>query len=423
MTDAFDALRIPDAPATPDLEFASGLRARIERALLAPREVPVPVAEATTADVAAPSRPTSQHSITPYLAAADARAAVDFYVDAFGAARRGEPIVMPDGRIGHVEIVVGDSVLMLADEYPELELLAPVTRGGPSQSLRLEVADPDEVVQRAVAAGGVLERPVADSPHGRGGVVRDPSGHRWMVSHEAPSAAAPRPGDVVYTSLWTDDVERAERFYGAVLGWMTVRGYGPKERQVMNAGTRLGLSGGHPRPTVMLCYAVPDVDAAVAVVRAAGGTAADPTDEPHGRVADCVDDMGVPFALWTGASAQPPAPEARPAIAHLVLRTPDARRARAFYGTVLGWGFAPTRVPDGWNVRAAGREPRPRTSIWGGHSEDAAVVPAFTVPDLAAAVRTVHDAGGTSTEPERRKFGTAAECRDDQGGRFQLVER
>jgi uncharacterized glyoxalase superfamily protein PhnB len=185
MTDAFDALRIPDVPAAPDLEFASGLRARVERALLAPREVPMSVAEATTTDVAAPSQPPSQHTITPYLAAADARAALDFYADAFGATQQGEPIVMPDGRVGHVEIVVGDSVLMLADEYPELDLLAPVTRGGPSQSLRLEVADPDAVVQRAVAAGAVLERPVADSPHGRGGVVRDPSGHRWMVSHEA----------------------------------------------------------------------------------------------------------------------------------------------------------------------------------------------------------------------------------------------
>ena len=148
-----------------------------------------------------------------------------------------------------------------------------------------------------------------------------------------------------------------------------------------------------------------------------------PRDEPHGRVADCVDDMGVPFALWTGAPAPAPTTEPRAAITHLVLRTPDARRARAFYGTVLGWGFVPARVPDGWNVRAAGHEARPHTSIWGGHSEDAAVVPAFAVPDLAAAVQTVREAGGTSTEPEQRRFGTEAECRDDQGGRFQLVER
>ena len=95
---------------------------------------------------------------------------------------------MPDGRVGHVEVLLGDSVLMMADEFPEMGLVAPAHRGGVSQSLRLEVADPDAVVAAAVAAGGTLERPVADSPYGRGGVVLDPSGHRWMVSREAPAA-------------------------------------------------------------------------------------------------------------------------------------------------------------------------------------------------------------------------------------------
>ncbi|HET6259620.1 MAG TPA: VOC family protein, partial [Pseudonocardia sp.] len=168
---------------------------------------------------------------------------------------------------------------------------------------------------------------------------------------------------------------------------------------------------------------VPDVDAAVAVVRAAGGTASDPTDEPHGRVADCADDLGLPFALWTGPPGPAHTAQVDEAIAHLVLRVPHAGRARAFYSTVLGWGFAPARVLDGWKVRTAGGEPRPRTSIWGGRREPAAVVPTYAVPDLAAAVLAVRAAGGTSTEPERRRFGTAAECTDDQGGRFQLVQR
>ena len=177
MTDAFDALRIPDAPAAPDLEFASGLRARVERALLAPLEDPMSVTEARPPrgrTIQSPSQPDTRTRSLRTSPPPTPAPPSTFYVDAFGAAQRGEPIVMPDGRIGHVEIEVGDSVLMLADEYPELDLLAPVTRGGPSQSLRLEVADPDAVVQRAVAAGGVLERPVTDSPHGRGGVVRDP---------------------------------------------------------------------------------------------------------------------------------------------------------------------------------------------------------------------------------------------------------
>jgi uncharacterized glyoxalase superfamily protein PhnB len=406
MTDAFDALRAPAAPVAPDPGFARALRARLERALLAPegpelREETMTVTDTAQADAAAALR---LHAITPYLAVADAAAALDFYVTAFGAVRRGEPIVMPDGRIGHAEVALGDSVLMLADEFPEIGLLAPSTRGGASQSLRLEVADPDAVVERAVAAGGVLERPVTDSPYGRGGVVVDPSGHRWMVSREA--AAGPRTGDVVYASLWTGDTARAERFYRAVLGRTPV----------------LGTSGGHDRPTLMACYAVPDLDAAVAAVRAGGGTAGEPSDEPYGRVADCVDDQGLPFALWTGELGPGQAAGATGGIEHVALRVPDARRAMAFYGPVLGWTFAPARVADGWNVRIGGGEPLPRTSVWGGHAE-AAVVPTFVVPDLAAAVQAVRGAGGTSAEPQRRPFGTAADCTDDQGLRFQLVAR
>jgi uncharacterized glyoxalase superfamily protein PhnB len=139
----------------------------------------------------APATPATDlplHTVTPYLAVTDARQAVEFYAAAFGAVRRGDPIVMPDGRIGHVEVAIGDSVIMMADEYPELGLLAPATRGGVSQTLRLEVPDPDVTVARAVELGAALERPVADAPYGRAGVVRDPSGHRWMVSRQPPAA-------------------------------------------------------------------------------------------------------------------------------------------------------------------------------------------------------------------------------------------
>ncbi|WP_219412697.1 VOC family protein [Pseudonocardia nigra] len=399
MIDPFEALRAPQPPVAPDPGFARALRARIERALLASEENTMTVTESTRTPSAEGVR---LHTVTPYLAVADAEAAVEFYVAAFGAQRRGEPIMMPDGRVGHVEIVLGDSVLMLADEYPEMGLLAPVTRGGPTQSLLVEVDDPDAVVGRAVAAGAVLERPVADSPHGRGGVVLDPAGHRWMVS-----AAGVRPGEVVYASLWTPESARAERFYGAVLG-------GTAE------GSRLGMSGGHAHPTLMACYAVPDVDAAAAVVRAAGGHASDPSDQHYGRVADCVDDQGLPFALWSGTSGSPGAVAEE--VAHLVLHVPDAGRARAFYGTVLGWGFRPGGTVDGWNALAGDTDLRPRTSVWGGRPT-AAAVPTFTVADLAAAVLAVRAAGGSASEPEERRFGTTADCADDQGGRFQLVQR
>ncbi len=389
MTDPLDALRTPLAPVDPDPSFASALRARIERALLHPTEAPM-----TVTDI--PRTTVRLHSLTPYLAVTDARAAVEFYVAAFGAVRRGEPIVMPDGRVGHVEVAIGDSVLMLADEFPEMGLAAPNTRGGVSQSLVVEVADPDAVVTRAVAAGGVLDRPVADSPHGRTGAVLDPSGHRWMVSGASPQA---RPGDVVFASLWAPDPDRAARFFASALGWDPAD---PPLR--ITAGTHSGL---------FLCFAVDDVYAAAAVVRAAGGTATEPEDRPYGRLTDCVDDQGVPFALHSGGAA----PVSTPLYAEL--RYPDATRARAFYGTVLGWGFTPVQ-PGYWNPTVDGDRTRPRTGLAGGHDEPV-VVPSFAVADTEAAVAAVRSAGGTAEEPHRERYGQAARCTDDQGTPFVVV--
>ena len=139
----------------------------------------------------------------------------------------------------------------------------------------------------------------------------------------------------------------------------------------------------------MCCYEVPDVDAAVVAVRAAGGTADDPRDEPHGRTADCVDDQGIPFALHTGY--YPPLPESP--LAYAELRVPDATRARAFYGTVLGWGFEPGGAPGYWHPRRPdGEFPAPMFGLVGGAAE-ARVVPTFRVADVAAAVAAVR-AGG-----------------------------
>ncbi|MFI0445796.1 VOC family protein [Actinomadura sp. 6N118] len=121
-------------------------------------------------------------SLTPYICVDDGRRALDWYVRAFDAHRRDEPIIMDDGRIGHAELSIGDSVLMLADEWPEEGLLGPKARGGPSQSLYLTVPDVDQVVSRAVALGAELTRPVQDHPYGRNGVINDPFGHRWMIT-------------------------------------------------------------------------------------------------------------------------------------------------------------------------------------------------------------------------------------------------
>ena len=294
MSDPLDALHEPVRPVDPDPAFAARLRARLEREVLAaPR---LPREEALTSTISRGAT-LALHSITPYIAVPDAAAALDFYVEAFGAVRRGDPIVMPDGRIGHAEVAIGDSVLMLAEQFPEMGIVAPREGESPA-SMRLEVPDPDTVVDRAVELGARLERPVSDSPYGRGGVVVDPAGHRWMVSREAPSGRPLQVGDVGYASLWRPDVVAAERFYGAVLGWTVEGDHSGQGRRITGTGQHLGMYGGQESSTTLCCYAVPDVDATVALVRAAGGTAEEPTDEPFGRTASCVDDQGGPFAVF-----------------------------------------------------------------------------------------------------------------------------
>ncbi|MGH8272254.1 MAG: VOC family protein, partial [Gammaproteobacteria bacterium] len=118
---------------------------------------------------------------TPYLAVKGAAAALDFYKRAFGAV---EVLRMQDGeRIGHAEITIGDSHVMLADEYPEMGHLAPQPGTRTTVGILLYMEDVDAVVERAIAAGATLERPVADQFYGdRTGGIIDPFGHRWYVA-------------------------------------------------------------------------------------------------------------------------------------------------------------------------------------------------------------------------------------------------
>lgn len=270
--------------------------------------------------------------------------------------------------------------------------------------------DPDPAFAAALRTR--IERALLEPP---------PSDRETAMTSTATPSTTVRPGEVVYTSVWTPDVTRAAAFYGAVLGWRVEGGARADSRRVTNASAPLGMQGGQ-RPTTFLCFAVLDVDAAVTRVRAAGGTAGEPKDEPWGRVADCVDDQGLRFALRSGPPAPAPEVTAPGALTYLTLEVPDAARARAFYGAVLGWEFTPGRVEDGWGVTVAGTELRPMTGLWGGRGGDAVVTPMYVVADIGDAVAAVRSAGGTSTEPQRQPYGTSADCRDDQGARFYLIQ-
>jgi PhnB protein len=126
--------------------------------------------------------PDGYHSITPYLYVRNANATIEFYKKAFGAT---EVFRMPgpDGKIGHAELQIGDSRIMLADENPAMHANSPLHFGGTPFSLLLYVENVDQVVAQAVAAGAKIVRPVADQFYGdRTGGVEDPSGHQWYVA-------------------------------------------------------------------------------------------------------------------------------------------------------------------------------------------------------------------------------------------------
>ncbi len=97
---------------------------------------------------------------------------------------------MPDGRVGHAEMDIAGARLMLSEEHPEIGVVAPEPGRGVTFTVHLSVEDVDDVIERCVAAGGALERPAADYEYGRNGVIRDPFGHRWMVSSEPGSPKA-----------------------------------------------------------------------------------------------------------------------------------------------------------------------------------------------------------------------------------------
>ncbi|MBB3764369.1 VOC family protein [Sphingomicrobium lutaoense] len=124
--------------------------------------------------------PEGFHSVTPYLTVDDAAAAIDFYKRAFGA-EEVMRLEMGDG-IGHAEVKIGDSHLMLSDEWPDHGKLGPKSRGGTSTSMMLYVEDCDRAFRQAVDAGATEVRPVEDQFYGdRSGTLTDPFGHEWTI--------------------------------------------------------------------------------------------------------------------------------------------------------------------------------------------------------------------------------------------------
>jgi predicted enzyme related to lactoylglutathione lyase len=310
MADPFSVLRAPVTPADPDPAFAARLRARLERALDLPEGVAVSDTGAIMQPHPAPAAATRRRGASD---AADDQAP--------GGARAPR-----QGDIGYASLQVPDAgraaafyAAVFGWEYepshnPRARQVPGATPpqglwgGQPRTTLFCSYVVDDAVAAaaRVRAAGGQAGDPV-QRPYGLVADCTDNQGTRFAV-HQYPAAgppgaaaagpaAAPRDGDLAYITFEVADSRLARDFYGAVLGWRFAPGSIADGWQVEGTTPMAGLSGGHAEATTVPMWRVADLQATVGRVRAAGGTAAEPRQEPYGLTADCTDDQGTRFYL------------------------------------------------------------------------------------------------------------------------------
>lgn len=425
--DPLSVLRGAEFAVQPDPAFAARLRSRLESAVSFFGAQPnrtegidmsgtdTAIAELTERSATPTAAP--RPAALPYLSVENAREAIAWYIDTFGATLVGEPFEMDDGRIGHAELAFSGGVLYLADEYPEIGLRAPAPQAV-SVSLMLAVPDTDAVLERARERGAEAQREPYENYGNRTATIVDPFGHRWMLTGPVTGAAVPiQHGDVGYVSVWTPDADRAAAFYGHVLGWT----YDPATHQVTNTTEHIGINSVAASPTLFCAYAVADLQGARESIVAAGGTVDALEEYEFGTLCGATDPTGAPFAVF-----QPAPGVARPALngtgpgelSYITYQVPDSADFRSFYSRILFWTFEPGRIDDGWQVQ----QTHPMAGVAGGN-EQTVTVPMWTVTDVEAAVARVREAGGTVIEePSRQPYGRSALCTDDQGSRFYLGE-
>jgi PhnB protein len=131
------------------------------------------------------------HEVFTYISVRNATAAIDYYQRAFGATEIMRLVEPGTERIGHAEIRIGQTVVMLADEFPETGIVGPETLGETPFVFHLHVDNADEIFARAIEAGGTVVREMKDQFYGeRSGRIRDPFGHEWMLGHEIEKVSA-----------------------------------------------------------------------------------------------------------------------------------------------------------------------------------------------------------------------------------------
>jgi len=285
-----------------------------------------------------------ESALTPYLIVRGAADALAFYARALGAVERVR-MKEPDGRIGHAEMRVGDTVFMLADEYPELGKLSPKSIGGTSVSLHLYVPDVDSAFERAVGAGATATIGLKDEFYGdRTGRITDPFGHDWMLAtrkenvspeemkrrvdalmakggFEAGEKRKVRPIPAGYRTVTpylvvknvAGVIEFAKKAFGATEKFRSARPDGSIQHAEILVGdsiVMLGEAGGDfaPKPTTLALY-VEDVDAVYKRAVAAGGKSVrEPANQFYGdRSAGVEDSAGNQW--WISTHVEDVTPE------------------------------------------------------------------------------------------------------------------
>jgi uncharacterized glyoxalase superfamily protein PhnB len=426
--DPLSVLHGDELPVQPDQAFAASLRAHLESAAnffeAQPNRTQGVVMSGTDTAIAELIEPTTapptavpRPAALPYLSVGNAREAIAWYIDTFGASLVGEMYEMDDGRIGHAELQIGDGMLYLADEYPEIGLKAPAPQAA-SVSLMLPVPDTDAVLERARERGAQVQREPYENYGNRTATIIDPFGHRWMLTGPVTGAAVPiQHGDVGYVSVWTPDADRAAVFYGRVLGWT----YDSDTHQVTNTKQRIGIYSVAGAPTLFCCYAVADLEGARQAIVDGGGTVDELEQFDFGTLRGATDSQGTSFGVFqpTPGTPRPELNGSGPGeVSYITYEVTDSTAFKAFYSRVLHWTFEPGRIDDGWAVQ----QTHPMAGVAGGSAAQV-TVPMWTVEDVAAAVALVREAGGTVIdEPSQQPYGKSAQCTDDQGTRFYLGE-
>jgi len=425
-TDPLTVLHGDELPVQPDPAFAARLRSRLESAVSLPNRTQGVVMTGTDTAIAELNEPAAEPAVAaapprpaalPYLTVANARDAIAWYVDAFGASVVGDPFEMDDGRIGHAELAIAGGVLYLADEYPEIGLKAPGPQAT-SVSLMLHVPDTDATLERARERGAQVQSEPYENYGSRNATIVDPFGHRWMLSGPVTGAAVPiQHGDIGYVSVWTPDADLAAAFYGHVLGWT----YDPATHQVTNTTQHIGIFSVASPQGMLCCYAVADLAGARQSILDGGGSVGKLQEFDFGTVLDAADPQGTAFAVFQPAPGTP-RPQLNGSgpgdVSYITYEVTDSTAFKAFYSRVLFWTFEPGRIDDGWQVE----QTHPMAGVAGGSTQQV-TVPMWTVEDVDAAVARVREAGGTVIEePSQQAYGKSAQCTDDQGTRFYLGE-